>query len=119
MGRPLGYLLALRHRRVAGADQYTGFRHQEPGRQGCSTDFSQWLLQVFLYVVAERFKRRDVKHLGMVIKFTRKGLLEEVIDAGEKGGERLTGTGRSGNQNIGPRLNSRPSLSLDISWSPD
>ena len=66
MGRPLEHLLALRHRRVAGADQYTEFRHQEPGRQGGVTDFSQWLLQVFLYIVAERFQRRHVKHLRVV-----------------------------------------------------
>jgi hypothetical protein len=37
-----------------------------------------------------------------------------VIDAGEKGGERLAGAGRRGNQNISPRLNGRPSLNLDI-----
>ena len=97
MGWPLEHLLALRHRRVAGADEYTGFRHQEPGRQGCSTDFSQWLLQVFLYVVAERFQRRDVQHLRVVIEFTRKCLFEEVIDTGEKGGECLAGTGRRSN----------------------
>ena len=114
MGWPLEHLLALRHRRVTGADQYTEFRHQEPGRQRCATDFSQWLLEVFLYVVAERFQRRDVEHLRMVIEFTRKGLFEEVIDAGEKGGERLAGAGRRSNENISPRLNSRPSLRLDI-----
>ena len=51
----------------------------------------------------------------MVIEFTRKGLFEEVIDAGEKGSERLAGTGRRSNQNISPRLNSRPSLNLDVS----
>jgi len=38
----------------------------------------------------------------MVIEFTRKGLFEEVIDAGEKGGERFAGTGRRGDQNISP-----------------
>ena len=104
MGRPLEHLLALRHRRVAGADQYTEFRHQEPGRQRCVTDFSQRLLQVFLDVVAERFQRRDVEHLRMIIEFTRKGLFEEAIDAGEKGGERLAGAGRRGNQNITPPI---------------
>jgi len=51
----------------------------------------------------------------MVLEFTCKGLLEEVIDTGEKSGERLTGAGRRGNQNISPRLNSRPSLNLDVS----
>src|SRR5437899_1225974 len=51
----------------------------------------------------------------MVVEFTREGLFEEPIDAGEKGGERLAGAGRRGNQNICPRLNNRPSLSLNIS----
>jgi hypothetical protein len=55
----------------------------------------------------------------MVIELTRKGLFEEMIDAGEKGGECLTGTGRRGNQNICPRLNNRPSLSLDIGGGTD
>ena len=114
MGWPLEHLLALRHRRVAGADQYTEFRHQEPGRQRCVTDFRQWMLQVFLYVVAEHFQRRDIQHLRVVSNLTCNGLCEEVIDTGEKGGERLTGTGRRSNQNISPRLNSLPSLSLDI-----
>src|ERR1700686_3125759 len=98
MGWPLEHLLALRHRRVAGADQYTEFRHQEPGRQRYGADFSKWLLQIFLDVVAKRFQRRDVEHLRMVIEFTRKGLLEELIDTREKGGERLAGTSRRGNQ---------------------
>ena len=51
----------------------------------------------------------------MVVEFTRKGLFEEVVDAGEKGRERLAGTGRRSNQNISPRLNGRPSLNLNIS----
>ena len=55
----------------------------------------------------------------MVIEFTREGLLEEVIDAGEKGGERLAGASRRGNQHISPRLNGWPSLNLDVSWSSD
>ena len=97
MGWPLEHLLALRHRRVAGADQYTEFRHQEPGRQRGGPDFSQWLMQVFLYVVAERFERRHVEHLRVVVEFTREGLLKEVIDTGEKGGEGLTGPGWRGN----------------------
>ena len=97
MGRPLEHLLALRHRRVAGADQYTEFRHQEPGRQRCVTDFRQWMLQGFLYVVAEHFQRRDIQHLRVVIEFTRKRSFEEVIDTGKKGGERLAGASRRGN----------------------
>ena len=114
MGWPLEHLLALRHRRVAGADEYTEIRHQAPGRQRHLTDFSQWLLQVFLYVVAERFERRHVEHLRVVVEFTRKGLFEEVIDTGEKGRERLARTGRRGNKNISPRLNGRPSSNLYI-----
>ena len=54
----------------------------------------------------------------MVVEFTRQGLFEEMIDAGEKGGERFTGPGRRGNQNISPRMNRRPSLSLDIDGLP-
>jgi hypothetical protein len=46
-------------------------------------------------------------------------LFEEVIDAGEKSSERLTGTGRRGNQNISPRLNGRPSLNLYIGGCAD
>ena len=94
MGWPLEHLLAPRHRRVAGADEYTEFRHQEPGRRGRVTDFSQRLLDVFLYVVAERFQRRDVEHLRIVSNLTCNGLCEEVIDTGEKCLEGLTRAGR-------------------------
>ena len=119
MGRPLEHLPALRHRRIAGADQHTEFRHQEPGRQGCLSYFNQRLLEVFLNVVAERFQRRDIQHVRMVVKFTRQGLLEEVIDTGEKGGEGLTGPGRRGDQHIATGLNGRPSLHLHIGRSTD
>jgi hypothetical protein len=50
----------------------------------------------------------------MVIEFAGQRLPEKVIDAGEKGGERLAGAGRRGNQDINPRLNGRPSLNLNI-----
>jgi len=40
--------------------------------------------------------------MRMVTEFTGKSLCEKVVDAGEKSGERLTGTGRRGNQNILP-----------------
>ena len=100
MGWPLEHLLALRHRRVAGADEYTEIRHQAPGRQRRLTDFSQRLLDDFLYVVAEGFQRRDVEHLRIVSNLTCNGLCEEVIDTGEKCLERLAGTGRRCDQNI-------------------
>ena len=100
MGWPLEHLLALRHRRVVGADNYTEFRHQEPGRQGRVTDFSQRLLDDFLYVVAEGIQRRDVEHLRIVSNLTCNGLCEEVIDTGEKGREGLAGAGRRCDQNI-------------------
>ena len=97
MGWPLEHLLALRHRRVAGADEYTEIRHQAPGRQRRLTDFSQRLLDDFLYVVAEGIQRRDVEHLRIVSNLTCNGLCEEVIDTGEKGRECLAGAGRRGN----------------------
>ena len=55
----------------------------------------------------------------MIVEITRKGLFEEMIDAGEKGGERLAGAGRRGNQYISARLNGRPSLNLDIGGDAD
>jgi len=44
MGWPIEHLLVLRHRRVAGLNQYMEFRRQEPDGQRGLTDFSQWLL---------------------------------------------------------------------------
>ena len=76
MGWPIEHLLVLRHRRVAGANLYTEFRHQEPGRQRCVADFNQWLLEVIPNVVTERFERRDVKHLGMIVEITRRACLK-------------------------------------------
>jgi len=55
----------------------------------------------------------------VVVEFTRKGLLDEAIDAGEKGGECLAGSGRRSNQNISSRLNGRPSLNLNIGGCTD
>ena len=55
----------------------------------------------------------------MVVEFTRESLLEEVIDTGEKGGERLAGTSRRSNQNISSRLNGRPSLNLYVGGDTD
>src|SRR5688572_18593752 len=119
MGRAFEHLLAIGHRRIAGAEQYTEVRHQEAGQQRSVADFSERSLEVFLNVVAERLQRRNVEHLRMVIELSRERLLEEMIDAREKRGKRLPGTGRRGNQNIPPRLDSGPGLNLDVSRSPD
>ncbi len=103
---------------VSPADRDTEFWHQQTNRQRGVANFDQRLVQVFLDVIAERFQRRDIEHLRLVVEFTLKGVFEKPIDAGEKGGEGLAGTGRRGDESIRPGLDGRPGLNLYVGGVP-
>ncbi len=87
MRRPLEHLLAIRHWRVTGAHQHAQFRQQQPGLQRPFSDLGERLLKIFLNVIAQRLQRRDVEHMGMVVELTGQGLLEKLVDAGQKSRE--------------------------------
>lgn len=82
-------------------------------------DLCERLLQILLNVVAQRFQRRDVQNLRVVVELTGESLLEKTIDTGKKGGERFPRSGRRRDQRIRSRLNRRPRLDLYISGLAD
>lgn len=77
-------------------------------------DLCERLLQILLNVVAQRFQRRDVQNLSVVVELTGESLLEKTIDTGKKGSERFSRSGRRRDQRIRSRLNRRLRLDLYI-----
>jgi len=82
-------------------------------------DLDKRLLEILLDIVAQRFQRRDVQNLRVVIQLTGESLLEQLIDTGKKGGKRFSRSGRRRNQRIRSGLNRRPRLNLNISGLAD
>ena len=115
VGRPAQHLLTSPRGRIAGADHHADLGHQPSGCQRRVRDLSEGLLQIFLNVVAERLQRRDVNHLSAIFEFTSKSLLEQDINAGEKGSQRFAGAGWRGDQDIRPGRNGGPTLGLYVS----
>src|ERR1051326_7913558 len=66
MWRPLEHLLPFGHRGLACSDSDADGRHQKPFLTGELSDFVQRAFQIFLDVVAQRFKRRNVNNLRLV-----------------------------------------------------
>src|SRR5690606_27400807 len=78
------------------------------------SDASQRPLEVEVDVVGQRLERRDVHYLSGVRQFSAGGqpLTHQLIDRGEKRGERLARTGRRRHQSRAPAANRRPSRHL-------
>ena len=89
MGRPPEHELAIPGRGIAGAHRHADLGHQQARRHRRVRDLRQRLLQVFLDVVAEGLQGRDIQDLGSVFQLTRERLLEQAIEAGQEGGQRL------------------------------
>jgi len=117
--RPPEHLLAIRHRRVAGPDQHPQLRHEESGLEGSLADLGQWLSEIFLDVVTESFQRGDIQDLSLVFELARQRLRKEPIDAGEKRGKGLPGTGWRRNQRVPSGLDDRPGLGLHLGRDAD
>ena len=83
-------------------------------QRGANT--GQWFLQVFVNVVAQGLKRRDVEHMGLVPEFSRQALAKQVIERCQKRGEGLARSRRRGNQGMPARLNRRPTQPLGFGW---
>ena len=64
--RPLRHLLALGHRRVAGADRDPDVRDPDSLGGGVGGELGQRRLEVLVDVVRQRLERRDVEDLGRV-----------------------------------------------------
>ena len=63
-------------------------------------------------VVRQRFERRDVDDLRRIGQPPLEPLADEIVDRREKGGERLAGAGRRGDQHVAALLDRRPRLGL-------
>ena len=73
----------------------------------------------FLNVVAQRLERRDVQHVRAVIKVAGQCLHEQLVDAGQEGGEGLSRAGWCGDQGVPPRPDRGPGLSLNVCGNAD
>ena len=69
-------------------------------------------VEIAVNVVRERFKRRDIDDLRLVLKPVFEPLAHEPIDGTEEGGERLAGAGRRGNQHVAASLDRGPGVGL-------
>src|ERR1700746_811770 len=86
MRRPRKHLAALVHERVAGADGGTNLGHQEAALSCKLQNFAERNLEVFLNVVAESFKRRNVKNFEPVSQLTCERFGDEAVNTSEKRG---------------------------------
>ncbi len=112
MRRRAAHLLALAGRRVAGAHQRADRDVGQALRPQLLADPGERRFQVLLDVVRQGFQRRDVDDLGRVAERAIEPLLHQRIDRREKGGERLAGAGRGGDQDMPAGLDRRPRLGL-------
>jgi hypothetical protein len=110
MWRALLHRAAFVHQGVAGAHRGAYLGHEETALAGEFQNLAQRHVEIFLNIVAERFERRDVQNLGLVLDLAGERLAHQAINACEKGRKSLTGTRRSANQrvlfgqNVGPAL---------------
>ncbi len=88
----------------------------KPPRFELAPDPFERRLEIFVDVVRERLQRRDVDDLHGVCERPVETLPDEVVDRGEKGGERLAGAGRRGDQRMPPGLDRRPGVDLGRAW---
>src|SRR5208337_1683490 len=96
----------------ASANRSANLGHQEAafGRQ--RQDLSQWDLEVFLDVVAQRFQWRNVEDFGAIAQRAFQRLAHEAVNADEKSGQCFARTGRSGDQRGPAGKNLWPTLLL-------
>ena len=111
-GRLARHLLALPLRRVAGAQGGADGRQRDApfGREG--GDFGQRDFEVLVDVVAERLERGDVDDLRLVGQRAEPGPPHQGVDGGQERGQRFTGAGGSGDEDVAPFANERPTLHL-------
>ena len=112
MRRPSPHLIALGLGGVSGANQRPDFGFRQPLFAQQRADARQRHFQVPLDIVGKGFQRRDIDDLRLVLQFAGKPLPHQIVDGGQKGRERLAGSGGGGDQDIAARLNGRPRFRL-------
>ena len=112
MRRQLAHRGALALRRVAGAHLGADRDIGKAARREFLANAGERDFEVFLDVVGERLERRDIDDLRLIFEAAFEALFYEVVDRGEKGGERLARAGRGGEQHMAAGLDRGPSLLL-------
>jgi hypothetical protein len=75
-------------------------------------NFVQRYFEIPLHVSGKRSQWRNVNDLNLVGEFSVDCLPKQLINGGEKGGERFTAAGRGSDEQITSILNQRPSAFL-------
>src|SRR5580704_15720764 len=84
--RPREHLAALVHQRIAGTHSSANLGQQEAALSCKLQNFAEWNLEVFLNVVAESFKRRNVKNFEPIGQLTRERFADEAVNTSGKRG---------------------------------
>jgi hypothetical protein len=71
-------------------------------------------LEIFLDIVAQSFKRRNVEDFRAIRKIARQGFANQPVDAGKECGQRFSRAGRRRNEGRAPSQNMRPALLLRL-----
>ena len=106
------HTLALAGRRVAGAHPGADLHLRQPAPLQGLADAGERGFEVALNVVGQCLQRRDVDDLRLVRETAVHPLSDQGIYCREKGGKRLAGPGRCGNQGMLARLDRRPCFGL-------
>jgi hypothetical protein len=105
-------LRALRRGGVAGANRGGDLRRSDAGRLSELLNPRSWNREILVDVGAQRFERRDVDDARFVGERPAQAFLKQVVEPGEKGGERLARSGRRRDERMASRLNLGPAAFL-------
>ena len=97
---------------VAGANGRRDARRLQSRLLGEQADGAPRLGQVLVNVGAQRLQRRHVYHPDLVGQRTFEARAEEVVERRQKGGERLAGSGRRGDERVTPGADRLPAPTL-------
>ena len=107
--RALAHARALRLRRVAGAHERADVDVGQPDAPRARARMpASGAARLLLDVVGQRLQRRDVDDERLVGQRRLDPLRNELVDRGEKRGERLARAGRRGDEDVLPALDQRP-----------
>jgi len=104
--RPLG------RRRVAGPHGAGDLRRRKAAHASALDDRAPGFRQVLLDVGAERLQRRDVQHAHFVRQRAFERFAREVVDRAQERRERLTGSGRRGDERVPTVADRGPAAAL-------
>src|SRR6266851_1336255 len=96
MRRSFEHCLALTGKSVTGADGHAHLWHEQSFLSGQGHDLGQRAFQVFLYVIAQRFERGNIKDLRSVTEIAGEGSAHQRINTYKEGGKSLAGSSRCG-----------------------